>query len=69
MGAFGTLPPSNQIVREEQQRNPVVRDTVMVLEKGAFVLRRSFPDSHQGQIDETDQDVSHIEARKDRNRQ
>ncbi len=44
MGAIGTLPPSDQIVREEreeQQRDPGVRDTVMAPDKrgrpqGAF---------------------------------
>ncbi len=72
MGAIGTLPPSNQIVREEreeQQRGSGVRDTVMALDKGGLVLRGPFPDIHQGQIDETDQNVDHIEAHEDRNRQ
>ncbi len=67
-----TLPPSDQIVREEreeQQRDPGVRDTVMAIEKGGLVLGGPFPDIYQGQIDETDQNVGHIEAHEDRNRQ
>ncbi len=42
---------------------------VGLAEKGSFALSGPFPDIHQGQIDETDQDVDHIEAHEDRNRQ
>ena len=72
IGAFGTLPPYDQIVckeGEEQQRDPGVRDTVMAIDKSGLILSGPFPDIHQGQIEETDQSADHIEAHEDRNRQ
>ncbi len=34
----------------------------MALDNGGLILSGPFPDIHQGQIDETDQNVDHIEA-------
>ena len=48
--------------KPHEYSGPTVRDTVMALDKGGLVLRGPFPDIHQGQIDETGQNVDHIEA-------
>ncbi len=48
--------------KPHEYSGPTVRDTVMALDKDGLVLRGPFPDIHQGQIDETGQNVDHIEA-------